>query len=445
MKNNKLLLLVIALLIGAMVLSACGGGEEAAESPAEEAAEVAEEPMAEPTEAPMEEPTEAPMEEPTEAAEEAAPVETSATLTIWADERRIPVLETLVDEFAQTAGVEVVLEQVGINDMREQTRIAIPAGEGPDIFLTAHDQIGEYVESGLIAPINIGAKEDQFLGSALNAFTYNGQLYGMPYASENVALYRNVDLVPEPVETWDELMQVGGALMDEGLVDNAMIFPNKEYHIYGLDTAYGGYIFGKDAEGNFNPQDVGLDSEGFIAAGEFIQQVVNDGLVPSTADEASGNSLFENGRLAFQINGPWKLPDYSGAGVNFAVDPLPAGPGAPCLGAQGFVVNGQSDNQLLAETFLTELVATDEVMDAFQEADPRVPAWLPTLEKIDDPYLAAFGEITPYAQPMPNIPEMGAVWSSWGDAIQLIMNGEDVTESLTNGANQIRETIAGGS
>jgi maltose-binding protein MalE len=383
-----------------------------------------------------------------EEVEAAAPAETTATLIIWADERRIPVLETLVDEFAQTAGVEVVLEQVGINDMREQTRIAIPAGEGPDIFLTAHDQIGEYVESGLIAPINLGAKEDQFLESALNAFTYNGQLYGMPYASENVALYRNVDLVPEPVETWDELMQVGGALMDEGLVDNAMIFPNKEYHIYGLDTAYGGYIFGKDAEGNFNPQDVGLDSEGFIAAGEFIQQVVNDGLVPSTADEASGNSLFENGRLAFQINGPWKLPDYSGAGVNFAVDPLPAGPagpGAPFLGAQGFVVNGQSDNQLLAETFLTELVATDEVMDAFQEADPRVPAWLPTLEKIDDPYLAAFGEITPYAQPMPNIPEMGAVWSSWGDAIQLIMNGEDVTESLTNGANQIRETIAGGS
>jgi arabinogalactan oligomer/maltooligosaccharide transport system substrate-binding protein len=452
MKNNKLLLLVIALLIGAMVLSACGGGEEAAESPSEEAAEVAEEPMAEPTEAPMEEPTEAPMEEPTEApveeVETAAPAETTATLIIWADERRIPVLETLVDEFAQTAGVEVVLEQVGINDMREQTRIAIPAGEGPDIFLTAHDQIGEYVESGLIAPINLGAKEDQFLESALNAFTYNGQLYGMPYASENVALYRNVDLVPEPVETWDELMEVGGALMDEGMVDNAMIFPNTNYHIYGLDTAYGGYIFGKDAEGNFNPEDVGLDSEGFIAAGEFIQQVVNDGLVPSTADEASGNSLFEDGRLAFQINGPWKLPDYTAAGVNFAVDPLPtgpAGPGAPFLGAQGFVLNGQSDNRLLAETFLTELVATDEVMDAFQEADPRVPAWLPTLEKIDDPNLAAFGEITPYAQPMPNIPEMGAVWGSWGDSIQLIMNGEDVTESLTNGANQIRETIAGGS
>jgi len=460
MKYNRLFLLVIVLLMGALVLSACGGGEEAAEAPAEEAAEVAEEPMAEPTEAPMEEPTEAPMEEPTEEpmeepteapmeeAEEAAPAETTATLVIWADEKRIPALEALVDEFAATAGVEIVLEQVALSDMQEQTRIAIPAGEGPDIFINPHDRTGESVESGLIAPIDLGAKEDQFLQSALDAFTYNGQLYGMPYATENVALFRNVDLVPEPVETWDELMEVGGALMEEGVVDNAMIFPNTQYHIYGLDTAYGGYIFGKDAEGNFNPEDVGLDSEGFIAAGEFIQQVVNDGLVPSTADEASGNSLFEDGRLAFQINGPWKLPDFAAAGVNFAVDPLPsgpAGPGAPFLGSQGFVINAQSENQLLAQTFLTELVATDEVMDSIQAQDPRIPAWLPTLEKIDDPNLAGFSEITPYAEPMPNIPEMGAVWSSWGDAIQLIMNGEDVTESLTNGANQIRESIAGGS
>ena len=46
---------------------------------------------------------------------------------------------------------------------------------------------------------------------------------------------------------------------------------------------------------------------------------------------------------------------------------------------------------------------------------------------------------------MPNIPQMGAVWGAWGDAMQLVMNGEDVTESLTNGANQVREAIASGS
>ena len=455
MKNRKLYALLIVLLMGILVLAACGGSEEPTPEPAapaeEEAAPAEEEAApAEEEAAPAEEEAapaeeEAPAEEP---AEEEAPAETTATLVIWADEKRIPVLETLVDEFAATAGVEVVLEQVGGGDMLEQTRIAIPAGEGPDLFITAHDQIGQYIEGGLIAPVDLGAKTDNILPSALEAFTYNSELYALPYASENVALFRNADLVPEPVETWDELMEVGAALMEEGTVESAMIFPNTNYHIYALHTAYGGYIFGQDADGNFIAEEVGLDSPGFIASGEAIQQWVNDGLVPATADEQSGNALFEEGKLAFQINGPWKLPDYSAAGVNFVVDPIPAGdagPGAPFLGSQGFVVNAQSENQLLAQTFLTELVATDEIMAAFQEQDPRIPAWLPTLDAMDDENLAAFGVITPYASPMPNIPQMGAVWSAWGDSVQLIMNGEDVTETLTNGADQIRDLIAEGS
>jgi maltose-binding protein MalE len=450
MKNNKLFMLVIALLLGALVLSACGGQtQEAAPTvaaPAEEAVvEPTEAPMAEPTEAPMEEPTAEPMPEPTEEVVE-APAEAAATLVVWADEKRAPVLEGLKDEFLKTAGVELVIEQVASGDMREQATIAIPAGEGPDIFLIAHDQIGGFVDGGLIAPVNLGAARDNILDSAVQAFTYNSQVYALPYALENVALFRNVDLVPEPVETWDELMEVGAALMADGSADNAMIFPNTNYHIYGLNTAYGGYIFGTDADGNYLADDVGLDSEGFIASGEFIQQVVTDGLVPSTADEQAGNALFEQGRLPFIINGPWKLPDFRAAGVNFAVDPIPAGPagpGAPFLGAQGFVVNALSDNALLAETFLTELVATDEIMAALQEEDPRIPAWIPVYEEMSDPDLAGFGAITPYAQPMPNIPQMAAVWGSWGDSIQLIMNGEQTpVDALTNAATQIREAIA---
>ncbi len=60
------------------------------------------------------------------------------------------------------------------------------------------------------------------------------------------------------------------------------------------------------------------------------------------------------------------------------------------------------------------------------------------------PDLAAFGVAGETAQPTPNIPQMGTVWGSWQDALQLILNGEDVTDSLTNGATQIRDAIAGG-
>ena len=184
MRNNKLFLLLIALLIGAMLFSACGGGGEDAEAPAEAPAqeEAAEEPVEEEA-----------AEEPVEEEAEEAPAETVATLTIWADEKRIPVLETLVDDFAELAGVEIVLEQVQIQDMLEQTRVAIPAGEGPDIFITAHDQIGQYVEGGLITPIDLGDKVDNIAPNALQAFNYNSELYALPYATENVGLIRNFD------------------------------------------------------------------------------------------------------------------------------------------------------------------------------------------------------------------------------------------------------------
>ena len=459
MKHNKLFLLVIALLLGVMVLSACGGNpEEAAESPATEAEEQMEspteapmeEPTESPTEAPMEEPTEAPteapMEEPTEAPTEEAAAETTAKLVIWADDKRIPVLETLVDDFAASAGVEVVLEQVQLQDMLEQTRVAIPAGEGPDIFITAHDQIGQYVEGGLISPIDLGDKAADIAPNALDAFNYNSQLYALPYATENVALIRNVDLVPEPVTTWDEMLAVTKALIDDGTIENTTVIPS-DYAIIGLHNAFGGYLFGQDADGNYLPDDVGLDSPGFIASGEWLQKAVADGYISSTKDYATANALFAEGGIPFILNGPWALGEYRDAGINFSVDPLPSGPegpGAPFLGAQGFVVNAQSENQLLAQTFLTELVATDAVMADFQAQDPRIPAWLPTLAVLDDADLAAFGVAGEAAQPMPNIPAMGSVWGSWGDANQLVMNGEDVTATYTNAAEQIRAAIAGG-
>ncbi|MFN2135750.1 MAG: extracellular solute-binding protein [Candidatus Promineifilaceae bacterium] len=465
MKSNKFFLIVVVLLLGALVLSACGGtqpAEQAADQAAEavdqaaeavdeaaaEVEEAMEEPTAEPTEEMMEEPTAETMEEPTaepEMAEESAPAETSATLTIWAHEKAIPVLETLVDDFAETAGVEVVLEQVQIQDMLEQTRVAIPAGEGPDIFVTAHDQIGQLVEGGLVAPLDLGAKADDITPVALQAFNYNSQLYALPFMTENVALYRNVDLVPEPVETWDEFIEVGSQLVADGTVENITVIPS-QYASHGMHTAFGGYLFGQDADGNYLPDDVGLDSPGFIAFGDWLQQAADDGYISTTIDYATANALFAEGKIPFILNGPWSLGEYEEAGINFAVDPVPAGPagpGAPFLGAQGFLVNAQGDNVLLAQTFLTELVATDEVMDQLFELDPRIPAWIPTLEKVDNPYLAAFGVAGENAQPMPAIPQMGAVWGSWQDGLQLILNDEPVEETLTNAANQIREAIAG--
>jgi maltose-binding protein MalE len=447
--KKQLMIFISLMLVGMLVLAACGGDEEPtavpteapAEAPTEEPTEEPmEEPTEEPTEEPMEEPTEEPMEEPTEEAEAAAEPELS--LTIWADDTRAPILLNLAEEFQAAYGVGLNVEQV--NDINDQLPIAAPAGEGPDIFIGPHDRLGGWVESGLVAPMDLGDKEGDFVQVGLDAFTLGGELYGMPYAIENMALFRNVDLVPDAPETWDALLAAGQALQDSGDVTYALVLEDNGYKVYPVLTSFGGYVFGRSEDGTWQPDDLGIDSEGMIAAGQWIADNVEAGLISPNANDAdTAQTLFASGETPFLMTGPWALAQFREADLNYAISPFPSD-GQSFGGIQGFMINAFSENALLAQAFLTEFVATDEVMTDLYLAGDRPSAFAPVLEATEDPDLVAFGEAGANAALMPAIPEMGAVWGSWNDAVVLTITGEDTPESaFTTAASQIREVVGG--
>ena len=83
---------------------------------------------------------------------------------------------------------------------------------------------------------------------------------------------------------------------------------------------------------------------------------------PDTFDYETSYSLFETGKIPFLMAGPWALDRIRASGVPYAVAPAFPDNGAPFSGVQGFCVNPFSENQLLAQAFLTEFVATDEFM-----------------------------------------------------------------------------------
>jgi maltose-binding protein MalE len=437
-KTWILILLSAALML---VLSAC---QPAATATTEPTADV--EPTAEPTEAPTEvvEPT----EEPTEAVEPTdAPVEPTATLRIWADDTRTPILQALADEFLADYNVELVVEDLGrVQDIRAQVLIAVPAGEGPDIYIGVHDWLGALVDSGLAAPIDLGDKAGEFVESNLEAFTYtDGQLYGLPYASENLGFFYNTELVPEPPTTWEEVLEVSRDLKDQGLVENAFaVATGPGYNALPIQTAFGGYIFGVDEAGAWNPQDVGIDSQGMIDAVAFMTAAAEEGLMPNTFDYETAHSLFETGQIPFLMAGPWALDRIRASGVPYAVASYFPDDGVPFLGVQGFLVNPFSENQLLAQAFLTEYVATEDFMQQIYDTGLRPSSFKSVLEATEDPDLAAMGEAGANAMPMPNIPEMGSVWSAWDNGITLAVTGEQTPEeAMTEAANQIRALIQG--
>lgn len=437
--KKKLLGLMGLMLILSLVLGACTPTptEEPA-APVEEPAEPVEEP-AEPVEEPAE-----PVEEPAEPVEE--PAEPTATLRIWADDTRTPILLDMADEFLAEYGVELVVEDLGVvQDIRSQVIIAIPAGEGPDIFIGVHDWLGALVDSGLVAPLDIGDKADEFVGSALQAFTYtDGNLYGVPYATENLGFFYNTELVETPPTTWDEVLEIGRTLQDEGLAQYAIaIGGDPGYNALPIQTAFGGYVFGTDDNGAWNPNDVGLDSEGMVEAVSWMTAAVDEGLMPDTTDYETAHSLFETGQIPFLMAGPWALDRIRASGVPYAVTSFPD-EGAPFLGVQGFMVNAFSENILLAQAFLTEFVATEETMQKLYETGLRPSAYTSVLAKTADPDLKAMGEAGANAIPMPNIPEMGSVWSAWNNGITLAITGQlTPEESMTDAAEQVRALIQG--
>ncbi len=382
------------------------------------------------------------MEEPTEEPVEEAVEEPEVSITIWADDTRTPILQALADSFEETYGVALVVEQV--MDINDQFPIAGPAGEGPDILIGPHDRLGGWVDSGLVAPIDLGDKAADFVQVGLDAFTLGGELYGMPYAIENMALFRNADLVPDAPETWDDLLAAGQALQDSGDVTYAFALEDNGYKVYPVMTSFGGYVFGRSEDGTWQPDDLGIDSEGMIAAGQWIADNVEAGLIsPNANDGDTAQTLFAEGETPFLMTGPWALSQFRESDINYAISPFPS-EGQPFGGVQGFMINAFSPNALLAQAFLTEFVATDEVMTELYVTGDRPSAYAPVLAATDDPDLVAFGEAGANAALMPAIPEMGAVWGSWNSAVILTITGEDTPESaFTTAAGQIREVLGG--
>jgi len=422
--KNKMSLLFSLLLISAFVLAACGGGAATTEAPATE-----EPVVAPPTEAPAPTPTEEPAAEP------------AGTLRIWADDTRAPVLQDLADEVLAAYNLELVVELK--SSIRDDFQVAAPLGEGPDIIVIAHDQAGTLVSNGLLAEVDLGDKAGDFAPVALNACTFDGVLYCMPYATENMGFFYNTDLVPTPPTTWDEVISMGEALKAEGKVEYIMGVTGTTYDVYPIFSSFGGYLFGKDANGNWDPNDLGLDSTGMVEGVKWLADGVANGDLPADWDGGNNRSLFDTGKVPFIMDGPWTLQRYRDAGVPYAITNFPS-EGSPLAGTQGFFINASSENVLLAQAFLNEFVATEDTMLKLYEAGQRAPAYLPALAKVEDADLAAMAEAGNNATMMPAIPEMGSVWGNWNDGVVLARDGkQDAETAMKEAATKTRATISG--
>lgn len=365
--------------------------------------------------------------------------EQGGSLTVWVDAERLDALQGAADAYSEESGVEVELVGKDNATIKDDFIQQVPTGEGPDIVMGAHDWLGELTTNGVVAPLELGDSADGYLPVAIQAATYDGTVYMLPYAVENIAMLRNADLVPEPVGSYDEMVAAGQFVVEQGAEGNP-------YHLYPFQTAFGAPVFGSDENG-YDASDLQLGNAGGVEFATWLgsQGKSGAGVFNTDIDGAIAKEAFLNGTAAFWLTGPWNVGSAIEAGINVAIDPIPSptsDPAQPFAGVKGFFMSAESDNKVAATDFLVNYLGSEDVQLALFEVGNILPALSAAADTASsDPIIAGFSAVGEDAVPMPAIPAMGSVWQYWGVAEAAIINGEDPTATWEKLAADVSAAI----
>ena len=190
--------------------------------------------------------------------------------------------------------------------------------------------------------------------------------------------------------------------------------------------------------------DIGLNNEGAIKGLEAMLAL--KAISVDKAEDANGNvikALFNEGKVAAVINGPWFLGDLKDTKVKYAVAPLPTIAGQvpkSFSGVRILGINSTSKYPQAAALFI-QFATSKEMLSKRFEMTGQIPP-LKSFEPTDDISKAFLAQIA-VAEPMPSIPQMGAVWVPMGAALNDAWSGKVAAkESLDKAVKTIKDQMA---
>lgn len=412
--RNKVWLLTILLLVGALLLTACPG---AAQAPAGSAA-------------------------PTEAGAAAEAV----TIQIWhgwAGEY-FTTIEGVFKAYEE-AHPGVTIELSKPDNLADAAKVAIPAGEGPDIFAWANDQIGTQALAGNIIPLNDLGVDQAFLEStyepaAVAGVVWQGQIWGLPETQEGIALVYNKDLVTEeylptdPMDFADLLAKATQFKADKGIpLFCNQGFPGADaYHVAPVYFGFGMPSF-VDDEGN-----VHLNTPEGVAAGQWLKEV--SVVLDKEASHDICKTSITEGKVGAWWTGPWAIADLEAASINYGIIPM----GRPFVGIKTLMLTANAADRGNAEVAvdIMKYFTSAEVQKQLALVNKTIPAATAALQDPEVQALstvAGFGASLNLGVPMANTPYASAQWTAVGDATAAIWNGSQTPDEAVAAAQQAIE------
>lgn len=381
---------------------------------------------------------------------DAAPAE-GGELVVWTNPEAVAFIEKIAADYQAEKGVAVKVTGIDMVEGDYKHTMDGPAGIGPDILYGPHNDVGDKSAQGLFAPLTISQETlDLVVPSAVEACTYDGNLYVMPESMSTNLLIYNKDLVPEPPDTWDEMM----AIIDDPQFDNngdgslGLLWNLGDiYNSSGIIFAAGGYVFG---DGNTNPEDIGLNNEGAVQGATYVKELFEK-MPRGMGDRSSAGDLmlglFTEGKVGMMVSGTWMIPQIEEAGINWGVARMPKLPNGNVIanysGFNGMALSGFSQQPELAFDFM-EYAAQDKYAKDCFDMVGRIPVNQAFLDEYadSDPIINAFNEQIEYSVPMIKIPEGNQTWDPLHAAMGSLATGTDPQTAMDTAVQQIKDNIS---
>lgn len=396
--------------------------------------------------------TEPPTEpEPTEPPVEPPLVEEEVVISIWHQWEGgylDAITEVFRDYEAQNPNVRIDLTKP--DEVSDALRVAIPAGEGPDIIGWANDQIGAQALVGNIVPLNEYGIDMAFLEAtyepaAVQGVVWMDQIWGLPESQEGIAIIFNrevaseADFPSDPMD-FEDLLAKAQAYAEANpgkfLVCNQGLGNPDPYHAAPVYFGHGvpSYV---DDEGNAY-----LDTPEALAGGDWMVRFKPYHPVESS-HEICRTMLFE-GEVAAWWSGPWAIADLEGEGIDYGILPM----GSPFVGIKTLMLSknavDRGNDQIAVD--IIKFFTNAENSKKLSLANKTIPA---NIEALNDSEvqaletLSGFGASLNLGIPMANTPFASAQWGPVGDAtVAIWLESQTPAEALEAAQGAIESAIA---
>ena len=354
--------------------------------------------------------------------------------TIWLDNDTYGdvMVEALSERFPET---KFVFENVGAVDSMEKLSLDGPAGNGGEIMLLPSDHLADAVSRNLLLPLGSGFNgqmQGRIMDAALETVQVGGDYFGVPIATESIALFYNEDLLAElgftPATTFEELIRQAESFNNPA--NNEFLLRWEAGNPYSSQfflTAFGYELFGPTHD---NGDLINLDTPEVVAGLEFYKTIRDILPVPiADLDWANTHGAFVTGTVPYLISGPWSFDDlHNDADFAWGVSKIPTIKGVQPITFSGNIIaaiSAYSEDVDLAREVLA-FVTSDEGLQIMFEERGSIPAL------IDSSHIEGVGDVeqiqgilaqAEFSQAMPAIPEMDLFWGATPPMYEAVWEG----------------------